>query len=127
MADSIEYHGRLMEFAPTNVTGLGVIQSLHRKIPQVVVLEPGDATRYILLMVPLGANIAPYLDDYGIPSWEANSYLFVSKLSGEECLGTWIPFGPGRVVDTHNVEPLSSNEWSRQFLAWWFTSLYEVL
>ncbi|KKN88120.1 hypothetical protein LCGC14_0251920 [marine sediment metagenome] len=127
MASPIEYQGKPMTFDPTNISVLRVVQLLYRGTPQVVILEPGDATRYVLLLVPLGTGIAPYLGDYGILSRESNQYLFVSKLAGEECLGTWIPFGQDRVVRTHNVVPLSNNEWSRQFLAWWFTSLYEYL
>ena len=127
MTSPIEYQGKPMTFDPINVSVLRVVQLLYQDTPQVVILEPGDATRYILLLVPLGTNIAPYLSDYGIPSRESTQYLFVSKLTDEECLGTWIPFGQDRVVGTYNVVPLSNNEWSRQFLAWWFTSLYEYL
>ena len=42
---TLEYHGRPMAFDPINTTIEKVVQLLFRGTPQVVALEPGDATR----------------------------------------------------------------------------------
>ncbi|KKN88166.1 hypothetical protein LCGC14_0252380 [marine sediment metagenome] len=127
MTDPIEYNGKPMRFEPINITTLDMLRLMRRGTPQVVLLEPGDATRYTLLAVPLGTDVASHLDDFGIPRREAHNYLFVSKLAAEECPGTWLPFGSDLTVGTYDVVPLTDNEWSRRFLAWWFTRLYELL
>ena len=128
-APKLLYHGRPMAFAPINVSVLHLIQTLHKGTPQVVVLEPGDATRYMLLLLPLdlGDEVSSYLGDLGIPAAEADRYLFVSKLSHDVCLGTWVPFGPDVHVGTYDVTDLTPNEWSRELLAWWLTHLYRLL
>lgn len=124
----LEYRpGKLMALEPINVTMAAVIRTLRLGEPIVVILEPGDATRYTLLLVPLRHNVSPYLQGFGIQPWEANNYLFVSKLSTDECPGTWVPFGPGQRVGTHDVTELSSNDWSQRFLSWWLTNLNEAL
>ena len=126
--EDLTYHGRPMAFAPVNVPVLHLIQMLHVGSPQVVSLEPGDATRYTLLLLPLTlGEIGAHLDAIGIPTSEADRYLFVSKLSCDECPGTWIPYGPDVTVSAHHVTELSTNEWSRELLSWWFTGLYRLL
>ena len=126
---TLEYHGRPMEFLPINVLPSHLIRLFHQGLPQTIILEPGDATRYTLLLLPLGLgdNVGAHLDAIGIPPSEADHYIFVSKLSCDECLGTWLPFGPGVEVGTYDVVELTTNEWSREFLAWWFTELYKLL
>lgn len=125
----LEYRpGTLMEFDPINVTIREVMRTLRLERAQVVILEPGDATRYTLLLVPItGTGVSPHLDAFGIMPSEAHKYLFVSKLSGYECPGTWVPFGSGLTVGTHDVTELSTNGWSQELLAWWFTSLNEAI
>ncbi len=127
MIMNITYNNKEMQFAPINVDLDELIPEINGGNPAVVILEPGDATRYVLLLVPLSIGIAPHLRGFGIPSAEASNYIFVSKLSGEDCQGTWIPFGQKVVVGTWHVDSLSGNSWSQEFLAWWFTELYKLL
>lgn len=124
---TLEYHGRPMAFDPINTTIEKVVQLLFRGTPQVVALEPGDATRYTLLMVPLGNDVAPFLDSVGIPPESGGNYLFVSALSDQLSRGEWLPFGAGLTVGTYDLANISENPWSQEFLAWWFTTLYEHL
>jgi hypothetical protein len=126
---TLDYNGRPMEFVPINVLPSRMLQLLHQGTPQVVILEPGDATRYTLLLLPLdlGDNVSAHLDSVGIPPNSCDEYLFVSALSDQLSRGEWLPFGPGRTVGTYDLVNISTNEWSREFLAWWFTELYKLL
>ena len=125
MMTDLEYRGKKMEFVPVNVLPSDMIRLIHQGVPQVVILEPGDATRYTLLLIPLdrGDNVVGHLDSIGIQGEDAERYLFVSKLSPDACPGTFVPFGPDATVGTYDVLDLTSNEWSRELLAWWLTSL----
>lgn len=122
----LEYRpGHEMTFAPINVPVADMLRLLHQGVPQVVILEPGDATRYTLLILPLdrGDNVVTHLQAIGIQEEDAERYLFVSKLSCNECPGTFVPFGPDVPVGTYDVLELTENEWSRRLLAWWLTTL----
>ncbi len=126
----LEYRpGKLMNGTPINMAMSEVVGTLRLNEPVAVILEPGDATRYTLLLVPMrpGDSVSPHLGWYGIPEEEADNYLFVSNLSDSECPGTWVPFGPGRIVGTYDVTELSKNEWSQKLIAWWLTNLCEVI
>ena len=123
----LEYRpGKTMKFEPINVTISEVVSTLGFNQPIVVTLEPGDATRYVLLLVPIrdGDSVSHHLGFIGINS--RDDYLFVSYLSSRECPGTFVPFGPHGSVDTYNVDELTENEWSRIFLSWWLTNLKEA-
>lgn len=129
MAD-LEYRpGVLMKVEPINATMKEVVESARCGEQQVVILEPGDATRYHLLLLPMLDTdlVSPHLQSFGIQPEDAHKYLFVSKLSGNECPGTWVPFGPGQKVGTHDVTELTTNEWSQVLLAWWLTNLNEAI
>lgn len=122
----LEYRpGVQMTFAPVNVPVVDMIRLLHQGVAQVVILEPGDATRYTLLIFPLdrGDNVSAHLDAIGIRGEDAHRYLFVSKLSPDECPGTFVLFGADVPVGTYDVVELTENEWSRELLAWWLTTL----
>ncbi len=118
-----------MAFEPINMAISEVVGTLRLNEPVVVILEPGDATRYTLLLVPMrrGDSVSPHLQGFGIQASEADRYLFVSKLSGDECPGTWVPFGPlFSKVGVHDVTELTDNDWSQMFLSWWLTNLCEA-
>ena len=124
---SLEYRpGKAMAFEPINVAISEVVGTLRLNEPIVVMLEPGDATRYVLLLVPMrkGDSVSPHLGFIGISP--GDDYLFVSYLSSRECPGTFVPFGPDESADTYDVDELTKNEWSRIFLSWWLTNLCEA-
>lgn len=128
MAD-LEYRpGKMMTSEPINMGITEVAAMLRLNQPVVAILEPGDATRYTLLLVPIGDGdqVSPYLGWLGIQEEDADNYLFVSNLHPEECPGTWVPFGPGVEVGIYDVTDLSKNEWSRNLIAWWLTELCGV-
>lgn len=119
--------GKEMKFEPVNRPSAQVLRLIKTGVPQVVILEPGDATRYMLLIVPLiNMEAGNHIRDIGIPFSEAANYIFVSKLSREECQGTWIQVGENQQVGVWSTAPLSPNTWSQKLLAWWFTTLYSV-
>ena len=126
----LEYRpGKLMNSTPINMAISEVVGNLRLNEPVVVILEPGDATRYTLLLVPMrqGDSVSPHLGSMGIPEEVADTYLFVSNLSDSECPGTWVPYGLGIQVGTYDVTELSRNEWSQRLIAWWLTNLCEAL
>lgn len=125
----LEYRpGKLMNGTPINVAMSEVVGTLRLNEPILVSLEPGDATRYTLLLVPIrrGDHVSPHLGWIGIPEESADNYLFVSNLSADGCPGTWVPYGPGINVGTYDVSDLSRNEWSQRLISWWLTNLCEV-
>lgn len=73
--------------------------------PVFVVLEPGDATRYDLLLarVPEKPLVA------------------VAYFQQEKA----VTFYSGRQVYPWDMVGLTSNEWSRRLLAWWLTLVFE--
>ncbi len=120
--------GKPMTFEPINTTVEQLITGLLCGEPQAVVLEPGDMTRYTLLLVPLtGDGVAPHLSGIGVPESEVSTYLFVSKLGADPCRGAFVPMYPGYTVSAHSTAPLSDNTWTQELLAWWFTRLYALL
>lgn len=54
----MEYNGRPLTMGPVNITLAQVAALLDARRPVRVVLEPGDATRYEFLLVPLVGQLA---------------------------------------------------------------------
>lgn len=50
----LEYHGRPLSSTPSNMSLEAVVKCLLAHQAFTVVLEPGDATRYVLTLLPLG-------------------------------------------------------------------------
>ena len=130
--EDLMYQGRkALKFQPVNHHDMvDVIAAIHAGMPQVVILEPGDATRYTLLLMPLQAmsSVTDHLGEFGIEPYRAHEYMYVARLDVENCPGTWVPFGENRLVERWNVEPLGNqNVWSERVIAWWLTELYKLL
>ena len=113
--------GRSMQTEPSNTSIENVRTSLAVGSSTMVVLKPGDGTMYHLMLVPCKGLDDIALEAFGIPTDKANQYCYVSKLSVDDCRGTWVC-----ITDTiiqHDVESLSDNEWSVEFIAWWLNEL----
>lgn len=118
---TLEYNGRPMRWDPINVSPERIQACLDVDEPVVVQLEPGDATRYTLMLVP--SPVMPWLRGFGIPETEADLWLLVVKLAsdGRRDGWAWVPWRPGAEVGTHDVAELDQNEWSQELLSWWLT------
>lgn len=126
MTTPLLYGSGEMKDEPENWALADVAGILREGKPIVVSLEPGDVTNYTLLIVPCsGGLIYGDLGRFGIPPDEAHHYLFVSRLSTGTCPGAFIhdhtPLGEW------DFERISPNEWTRTFLAWWFTKLWTLI
>lgn len=119
-------NGKTMAVEPINATMEDLAYHLHRDEPVVAQLEPGDATYYNLLLVPTHIpTLCGQFGRYGVPEVSADQYLIAIKMDDQDLRGCWIPkFEP---TDTHHVAPLSPNEWSQAFLAWWFRHLLAAM
>ncbi len=119
------YHNRAMNREPENVSFDYASATVAAGQPIVVVLEPGDATRYRLLIVPCwnaevdgGGN----LSDIGIPSKAAREFLMVTQFDD---LGGMMFFA-SRNVGEHDLGAIK-NEWTRTLLTWWVNQLWESI
>lgn len=116
----LTYHnGAEMKLAPVNLPYDDVISALRGNAPVVVILEPGDATRYTLLLQPVAMPfIGGYLGAFGIPAYDADRYLLVTRLGSQGMRTVWLPLHDGPIAE-HHVAGLTANEWSRALYAWW--------
>ena len=118
------YNSKAMKVEPINISMQDAAAILRGGGPVVVELEPGDGTYYALMLVPLySSNIAESLGRYGIQPAEAHHYLFVAKLESDGC--DFIPIHAN--LGPYHFDELTGNDWSKQFLGWWFTELVEAL
>ena len=117
--EELSYQGSMMSAKPLNVSLTELARRLHQGEPAVVILEPGDATRYRLLITSCWAQgIRNELADVGIPARATNEYLLVTKFDGH--LGdAW--FASATVED---FDVPVSNKWSCALLAWWLRLLW---
>lgn len=120
----LEYHGREMKVEPTNMRLADVVQRLDGDgLPVVVNLEPGDATRYVLLLTPCWSTwMQNELGCFGIPS--DDSWMLVTKVDQSGPMASvWIPLEGGE-LGLWNVEKLSNkNKWTATILRWWLEEL----
>lgn len=128
-AAELEYRGRALSAEPSNASLAYVANLLNVGRPAYVCLEPGDATRYDLLIVPFN-GICNGPNEPGLPTWNpAETHLVVTRLVGMRP-------GPSAVIwrdcwDGEHRElalyGVSVNEWTHQVFAWWFARLWEAL
>lgn len=119
-APSLLYNGQPMRFKPTRVLCLQSHGPLVSDEPEdadipgllddgysvFVELQPGDGTRYGLLLTSGAGGITVVR----IGAWGAGSAL--------------LPEGDGSHIAADDCLPLAPrNEWSRVFFAWWLTAL----
>ena len=102
---------RDLDLSPINRTPGALRSFLGVGTPVKVVLEPGDMTRYVLLITPL----RDAFPEFGIPRDAIDEYLLVTYLSDRGGPSVWIrsqgPYG------THDTSGLSSNVHTQRILA----------
>ncbi len=99
-------------------------QAYARGYPFTAQLEPGDSTRYSLLIVPLhNANTAFGYDERHM--WQ---HYLISRVVGGEAVATvhrraWV-----RNMDQHDAATLSlDNGWTQELLTWWLTGFDSLI
>lgn len=106
-----------MDPQPANITLIEAVHALRRGIPQAITLEPGDMTRYDLLITPLRP---------------ADDTIFHYGFGGEDCalLVTRViggdPAESSVIINEVEHRPLEiahGNEWSGILLRWWLKGL----
>lgn len=119
----LEYHGRQMDPTPYGKSLQSVAQCLDRRQPTTVILKPGDATRYELVLVPMW-----------MPSLEFGNYHPADRFNG--LLVTRIvrghPTGSGIIILTRSSHDdldliINGNNWTGLLFEWWFALLKEEL
>ncbi len=119
------YNYTPMKVDPINRPMEEVRKLILARKPQVVILEPGDKTRYLLLLVPLTESVVgQHLHDFGIAPERAYEYLFVSRLNAKRSTGVWVP--TNYPVRPDQIRCLVQNLWTEKLIAWWLTELFET-
>lgn len=113
----LRHFNRVMHWGPANIGPDVLLQLLHQGMQVHVQLEPGDGTRYDLLLTWLPAvRTAFHLGD------EARDGLLVTRVVGGQVVGSavygWFSYGAiARIAN--------GNEWSAELLSWWLDELLE--
>lgn len=122
----LTYRDQVLNPEPINIPLADVAKHLIADSSVVVILEPGDATRYTYHLCPMNvAGVRGHLRGIGIPSDQAHYYILVTRIdtmqprSGlvrlDRKIGRWM---------TCDIEP---NPWSAEVLAWFLINLQEVM
>lgn len=115
----MKYGDQELTSEPTNLTLAEVASLLRSGHPVHVRLEPGDCTRYELLLVPTLAVVGKASVVPG-PQW----FWVMRVRLGGPCPSVLVEVGgwPGE------LEPLAlGNDWTYQVLAWWWEELTQAL
>ena len=114
MPEVLQYHGRQMKPTPLNME-LHEVRSILESGKSVRIrLEPGDGTRYDLLITPQS--------DPDLRFTGCNEHHFlVTKVTGGECISAFV----SRWSDVHQWIPFGNrNLWTSEFLNWWWSVLW---
>lgn len=114
----LAYHGRTLTPQPINAPLHELATGFERTGREVFVLEPGDGTRYVFILVK----------GVAVPTWRSNRPWFICPLEGLSCHRVG-PHDLGFEPEHVGVWDLDflSNEWSREFLTAWVRWFYATL
>jgi len=121
--EELKYMNRTMDHEPINSSLSAIADLLRGGDPAIAILEPGDATRYRLCLLPCwSSGICTDLGEVGIPQDHAAEYLLVTRFDakGGEA------FFASSSVESFDLE-IIRNKWSREFLSWWLRRLWGEL
>lgn len=122
MPEPLEHFGVQMVWEPVNYDEDFVVHTLKYQDSALhVQLEPGDATRYDLLVM-----WARELDEALVHmTWEQLCKHLIVIVSRNGDVQTVALYGPNNFGAEKKLWP--DNEWSQQFLKWWLDILLEKL
>lgn len=113
------YHGMEMRLEPINVPMYLIASELNKNNPSLALLEPGDGTRYEIILVPCwSSNIRLGLASNGIRPTDAKDYVLCVKINGIQT-----SFFATEHVQEYDIEGVN-NDWTCRFLAWWLRHLW---
>lgn len=114
----LSYNGTPMRWEPSNWPGNTLLNALDAECACSVVLEPGDATRYDLIIVPLGGE---HVHIAGCDS----KYLLVTRVGSKRDFTTALlsPWNLSIVAR----ELAQGWDWTEVLLTWWLDALREKL
>lgn len=126
----LEYRGRQMSAEPSNVSMANLVALLASGRTVYVCLEPGDETRYDLLITPFASIRRDDFDGKGLPTWNPDEpHLVVTRLVDLRPAygaviwpGCWD--GEHAALATYGK---AINEWTHELLTWWFARLWEAM
>lgn len=118
LAPPLEYHGKPLTWEPINTSVLILLDGLSGGFTKFVELDPGDATRYELLI-----TWVPHLRTAFRFDEPGDHLLVVRLISGDpiavSLFGYAVFGGAGRLAN--------GNEWSAVLLNWWLDELLRRL
>lgn len=120
------HFGKPMSYHPANYESLlDLVEFMENGLPcRYVHLEPGDATRYTLILMPVRemSTVPVGIDPRGVSKW-----MMVLREVGGKIIGGGY-FNTTVTPTIHDVEPLANdNLHSAEFLQWWLTCLFYTM
>lgn len=103
----LRYHRTLMRREPVNIGWDALVERLRGEDAARVVLEPGDGTRYDLVLARVRGG------------------LFLTRYVGGDPIGTELV--TAWTVDEAAALLRNSNAWSAQLLAWWLRQVLQAV
>lgn len=122
---TLRYNDKELDPNPTNHFNLQTVaRDLVDERTVHVILEPGDATRYDLTLMPMWATGLEHLGNYDYE--DRNAGLIVVRSVSGRIVASEVYLMNRDFHD--NIEDLATgNEWSADLLQWWFEVLYEAI
>lgn len=119
----MEYHGTMLKSTPVNLTLDQVVLYLTGRVPFTVVLEPGDATRYVLTFLPLrGSGMEA---DHWHPDHLRDSWMVCRSMEHERFAGVLLNLH--HAVIPANVEVLArGNEHTVSVFVSWLNQVFNL-
>ncbi len=124
MIESLEYHGKEMNPFPTDTSLTSLVHDLMVGRSATVELQPGDGTRYELLLVPMWENTVRLV---GWGAEDSYNGLVAVRLRGGYPAGASIVFlnRPNAVNELSRLS--GDNDWTATLLEWWFQHLAALI
>lgn len=125
---TLEHYGKPMRADPQNMPIGYVVSSLLDGHSVYVDLQPGDGTRYELLLQPLDAFLYDQTGTVGVPSWEPGYLLVTRLIGGQPVASVIIGAVPDESLGMSELMPLShGNAWTLDLLTWWLACVWQTL
>jgi hypothetical protein len=120
-APELVFHGKVMKWKPANMTVDHLMYELRTRRAVHVQLEPGDGTRYDLVVTWAPAIAGAFY----LTARDAGDFLHVTRVIGGDLIYSML-FGEASIRPAH-MPIANGNEWTAVVLAWWLDELLSRL
>jgi len=122
----VEMQGREMKLPASNMRTVELLVRIAMRKPCHVILEPGDATRYELLLHPLSQLETSWGVGGHLAQTTEHLWLVTRPASHSDVPALSVILDERDTVEQWHTEPISrGNIWSREWLALWLGFAFE--